>query len=239
MRGFGLGQSWRTGGISNTQYNTSGTFVVPFGKQFTQVSGAGTPGPAASFTPAAPASYYAGAPASYYAGVPGGYNPASYYAGTPSQFITFTFHYVTAYYFDGGSYYTYASGNSPTCPDAAYFYNGPGAYTQWTCSPPFNQYYYAPGNPASYFAGSYTPSIPSSYYAGAPASYYAGAPSSYYAGATGPTNVVLGVTFPGGTAGSPGAYVNPTTIDTNYVYTYPNSYAIPNLSGGYVIISVS
>ena len=132
MRGFSLERSWRTGGTGNTQYNTSGTFVVPFGKQFTQISGAGVPGTPASFTPASPASYYAGAPAVY----------------------------------------------------------------------------------------------------------YAGAPAVYYAGATGPNNTILGVTFPGGTAGNPGAYVNPTTIDTNYTYVYPNSYAIPNLSGGYVIISV-
>ena len=239
MRGFGLGKSWRTGGVSNTQYNGSGTFTVPFGKQFTQVSGAGTPGPAASFTPAAPTSYYAGAPSSYYAGSPGVYSPASYYAGTPSQYVQYNYNDVTAYYFDGVSYYVYASGQAEgSCPAPAYFYNGPGAYTQWTCQPRIS-FAYFPGAPASYFAGGYTPSIPSSYYAGAPAVYYAGAPAVYYAGATGPTNVVLGVTFPGGPSGSPGSYVNPTTIDTEYIYTYPNSYNIPNLSGGYVIISVN
>jgi hypothetical protein len=175
MRGFGLERSWRTGGTGNTQYNTSGTFVVPFGKQFTQISGAGAPGPAAS--------YYAG----YY---------------EPPAFL---YIYVTAFYDDPTPYAAFADGNSYGCPPTSY-YSSPGASTTWTCSPVYGPSYYDP--------------------------------PSYYAGATGPTNTILGVTFPGGTAGNPGAYVNPTTIDTNYTYVYPNSYAIPNLSGGYVIISV-
>ena len=238
MRGFGLGKSWRSGGTGNTQYNGAGSFVVPFGKQFTQVSGAGAPGPAASFTPASPASYYAGAPSSFYAGVPASYSPASYYAGTSPNFVTYNFQFVTAYFFQGDGYTVFASGIQPSCPpNANYFYNDPSAYTEWTCSPGVS-FAYFPGAPASYAPASYNPSIPSSFYAGAPAVYYAGAPSSFYAGATGNTNIVLGVTFPGGSAGNPGAYVNPTTIDTEYVYTYPNSYNIPSLSGGYVIISV-
>ena len=250
MRGFGLERSWRTGGTGNTQYNTSGTFVVPFGKQFTQISGAGVPGTPASFTPASPASYYAGAPSSYYAGAPAVYSPPSYYAGTSPTYVPpsfspgpFLYIYVTAFYNDPTPYAVFADGNQPGCPGGPFYYTAPGAYTSWTCSPvygpgTYNPSQYFPGSPASYYAGGYTPAIPSSYYAGAPAVYYAGAPAVYYAGATGPNNTILGVTFPGGTAGNPGAYVNPTTIDTNYTYVYPNSYAIPNLSGGYVIISV-
>lgn len=259
MRGFGLGKSWRTGSTGNTQYNTSGTFVAPFGKQFTQISGAGVPGTPASYYAGAPAIYYAGVPSSYYAGAPASYyagTSPSYYAGAPSSYYAgnyinngpVLYVYVTAFYNDPTPYAVFADGNIPECPpNTNYYYTTPGAYTYWTCTPVKGPgtYYpasYIPAIPASYNPGnpsSYTPANPASYYAGDPPNYTPASPASYYAGATGPNNTILGVTFPGGTAGNPGAYVNPTTIDTDYIYVYPNSYAIPNLSGGYVIISVN
>ena len=256
MKGFSLERSWRTGSTGNTQYNTSGTFVVPFGKQFTQISGAGVPGTPASYYGGAPSSYYAGAPSSYYGGAPSVYYagaPASYYAGSSPYYApasyspgSYLYIYVTAFYNDPTPYAVFADGNQYSCPGGPYYYASPGAYTSWTCTPiygpgTYNPAQYFPGSPASYYGGapsSYTPAIPSSYYAGAPSSYYAGAPAVYYAGATGPNNTILGVTFPGGPAGVAGPYVTPTTVDTNYTYIYPNSYAIPNLSGGYVIVSV-
>ena len=240
MRGFGLERSWRTGGTGNTQYNTSGTFVVPFGKQFTQISGAGVPGTPASYYAGTPAVYYAGAPAAYYAGVPSSYvAPTPGFYSPPSYYIGYTtYNFVTAYYTEPSGYSVYATGSQGSCPNANYYYITPGAYTSWTCTPVYEGASYNPGSYVPYSPGSYYAGIPAAYYPGAPASYTPAGPASYYAGATGPNNTILGVTFPGGTAGNPGAYVNPTTIDTNYTYVYPNSYAIPNLSGGYVIVSV-
>lgn len=178
----------------------------------------------------------------------------------PTNGYTFPSNYST-------SYYTDASCPSPTSSTNYYFVpGGYGPVTRYTtinysCSPTSVPGNYAGTNPPS--GGNYAGENPSSggNYAGEnPSSggnyagvnppsggnYVSGNPASpgnaNYNTATSPTpgspTTVLGVTFPGGSAGLTASVVSPTTIN-RYAFPDGTTYPVTIPSGSYVTINIS
>ena len=203
-------------------FNAPGIYYPPYGKTTFLMQGQGTPG-----------NYSSGG---NYAGTnpPSGGNYAGTNPSTPGN--AYWSNYVTL--IQSGATYTYTSygtSSSTPSPTSFYFTYGGGyyfseSYSYISGNPPVpgNPYYnpYYPGNP---YYNPYYPGNPyyNPYYPGNP--YY----NPYYTGTASPSNTVLGVTLPGGSADSAAPVVGyvPVTVDfTNAGVPV----SVP--SGGYVKI---
>jgi hypothetical protein len=144
----------------------------------------------------------------------------AYYWYTVANFSfnsNFLSDYVTLYAVNGYGTSTPSPHNTYTS-DANTTYYSIDNYSQ-TGTTPGNAYY----NPTTPGNAYYNPTTPGN-------AYY----NPVTPGNSGPTYTVLGVTFPGGPAGSVAPYVNPTPVSLSYT---PAGVSISVYSGGYIEIT--
>ena len=204
-------------------FNSPGTYYPPYGKTTLKLSGRGEPGNPnsggnfASNNPATPGNY-------------AGTNPT-----TPGN-TDATYNYVTLYVFitfspDGNSPYPGSSGGhtvdaqwtSGYCPFGFFIpCHGHAVVNYYPRSPHGPVFRGYTTNPASPGNAYYNPSTPGN------ANY-----NPFVPGNTGPSNTVLGISLPGGSAASPASTVNATPVSISYTNAGV-SITVP--TGGYVAI---
>lgn len=255
---FLLERTWKAASGSATTFNSPGNVVIPYGRYDITVTGRGGTGPTGA--PSSIDTYNPSVPGNttYNPIVPGttNYNPVipgndNYNSPNPSLGFNWNYSFSRTYTnrTNGAqsNWYFTSGGSGPNCPSGYTFYGynaGLNAYqydvASYSCSGPYGW----PGN----VSGTNPSSGGNSAGTNAPSggNYAGGNPAvpgnANYNTATNPspgtpTNV-LGVTFPGGNAGS-AASVVPTTTINRYTFLDGTTYPVTIPSGSYVTITIS